>query len=412
MGCLLLTLSWQAAIIPGVGSHVNLLSHLRPDSDLVPCALSTAPGLDTIGLRGVVELQEVVVLHVRGVEVGAEGIKLLLEVLNTHEEQAVLLVFFQASLCYEFRGPALCVVVAPLALVRLGAPRVPDLDEAHADAQLLDTDDSECVALDQAITFGISIGPLVGASGRACGDDVSGLVVLLEHAPDLVGSHLLVLVGDVRRASHDPDSVLGVATDDMLVVAVQLGEGFLEESRPQGTIVTRLGEEGDLLALLVCSQGQEVIDDDSVGHVQFPELDSVDALLIQSVVFGEEDFFHAAGELSDGRSACEEPAVAEGALIDIVSGYAISEEGSASRGEHVVGAGPRDVARLRARDRLLTHVLPEEGAVVRLEDLVCVAFRACEDGRVLVGLNLSVADGGSAAGVGRVGLDLDLGLYQ
>ena len=53
----------------------------------------------------------------------------------------------------------------------------------------------------------------------------------------------------------------------MLVVAVVLGEGFLEDGRPQGTIVTRFGEEGGLLALLVFPQGQVVIDYDNEGHV-------------------------------------------------------------------------------------------------------------------------------------------------
>lgn len=102
----------------------------------------------------------------------------------------------------------------------------------------------------------------------------------------------------------------------VLVVAPVLGEGFLDECAPEGTIVTSMTKEG-IVSTTPCPSGHVVIDDNSVRNTERIELDSVDSFVVHSIVCVEENFLDAAFLLGEAGSSRLEPAVAECTLVDV-----------------------------------------------------------------------------------------------
>ena len=127
--------------------------------------------------------------------------------------------------------------------------------------------------------------------------------------------HLIV----ERSAREGSDSIVGVATDGVLVVTVVLGEGLLEEGTPDALILRDLGEEGGVAAVNPpsLSKRQVVIDDDRVRQTEGEEVHSVDTVATDLVVRVDENLLHAAWNFSENGGTRDEPAVADKALTHI-----------------------------------------------------------------------------------------------
>ena len=135
----------------------------------------------------------------------------------------------------------------------------------------------------------------------ACGStshDVSVFVSFFKPVPEAVNVDAIHVVCsfDSRRTSESADCLRWVTADDVLVVAVVLGEGFLEDGSPDCSIRANAG----VLGLAICVKGQVIIDDDCVRDAEGVEVDSVDTHRVDFVHIVEEDLFHATRVLRDG----------------------------------------------------------------------------------------------------------------
>ena len=163
-----------------------------------------------------------------------------------------------------------------------------------------------------------TLGKMVSATSSTLKDIIS-LVVGAQEGPkiikcDVITVHLIV----ERSAREGSDSIVGVATDGVLVVTVVLGEGLLEDGTPDALIFRDLGEESGVAAFNPpsLSKRQVVIDDDRVRHTEGEEVQGVDAVSADGIVV-EENLLHAAWDFSEDGSTRDEPAVADKALTHI-----------------------------------------------------------------------------------------------
>ena len=101
---------------------------------------------------------------------------------------------------------------------------------------------------------------------------------------------------DSRRTSESADCLRWVTANDVLVVAVVLGKGFLEDGSPDCSIRANAG----ILGLAISIQGQVIIDDDCVRDAEGVEVDTVDTHWADFIHVVEENPFHAARVLRDG----------------------------------------------------------------------------------------------------------------
>lgn len=182
--------------------------------------------------------------------------------------------------------------------------------------------------------------------------------------PEVVGGGFVVKVDFVGGAGHGLDGDIGSTALDMGVVAVVLGEGLLDDGDPHGAVSAEVREQGAIVTVPKLAHGQPVIDNDGVGDAESVEVDAVGTLTVELSVGVEEDLLHAARPLSNGRAGREEPAVAEGALDDVISADAIAEE-SLARGFEINGTLPGVLGSVHRV--LLTHVSPVHGVLVVTE---------------------------------------------
>lgn len=175
-------------------------------------------------------------------------------------------------------------------------------------------------------------------------------LVLGNLAPEilLADSTLLSVVVDVERSiAHGAGSDSCVAADDVLVVTVILGEGFLDDGNPEGTFIalfspiTEASEEGIALAV----QRKVVINDDGVRNTESEEVHSVDAVWAKLVCIVEEHFLNSAWDLCHCGAGRQEPAVAESSLLNVIGVHTIGTKKGMVR-EGVLGPGPSDLAGL------------------------------------------------------------------
>ena len=162
---------------------------------------------------------------------------------------------------------------------------------------------------------------------------------------------------------------------DVLVVAVVLGEGLLQNGHPESLVGPDMSEEG-IVAVAPRLHRQPVVDYDGVLDAQRPDIDAVDAVRAEAVGRVEEDLLQAVWNLSDCGSARQEPAVADVALAHVIGFDPIVAEQTV-RGEDVVDALPGD--EIRPLADILLHIVPEEG-FISCEVQVLVRLRALVDG--------------------------------
>lgn len=303
--------------VPCVGGDPNGLVDIRLDSGLNGGTFALAVG--SIGLvgEGVVQLEEVSVRPAISVVVDPGGKGLAMVVLNAHEEEAIIL-FGGADLGPEGISPGRAAI-SPFTGEALGAPRVAHLDEPIASAESSNANNSVGVAVSETVRVGIIVVARAGGTGA----DHGMLGINCDQSvPKVIGGDLILGVLFPGAAEESAGSVMRQATNKMDVVTPVLGESLLNDGAPHGAVRARRSKHGATPA----SEGQVVVDHHSVGDSESVELDSVDAIVVQLVGCVHEDLLNSAFFLSSRSSGGHEPAVADGALVDIVERVATAEK--------------------------------------------------------------------------------------
>jgi len=218
--------------------------------------------------------------------------------------------FFSKSI-----GP-LCRAVAPVAGVCVGAMGVPDLEESVSSGKLLSAKNSVCMAVVETISVLVGIATSRGAKGH----HVVGAIVLENLVPQSISSDFIVLHSFGWTTLDALDALHGVASDKMLVVAVELGKALLVDGAPDGLVSTDISKVG-----FGTIQREVVIDNDSVRDSEGVEVHRIDALSVENVLRVDEKLLDAAFLLSNSGGCGERPAVAKLTLDNIVGGGAITE---------------------------------------------------------------------------------------
>ena len=164
----------------------------------------------------------------------------------------------------------------------------------------------------------------------ACLNHGMRLDVLFHFSPELRLETLVLCIDEViGGASQEISGVFGVTTNDVLVIAMELGKSLLQDRRPQGAVLGYLGENCAwyLLPCLIipdCLGGEIVIDNYSVWNTEGVEVDSVGTRSIQLWFIVEEKTLHSAWLLSECRGCREEPTVAKLSLINVLMSNTIA----------------------------------------------------------------------------------------
>ena len=363
--------------------HPDLLSHRALNVQNVPGARRTAPEEATVLLTVVIQRQVVSLMPARGVFAEHGLLEQLMVVVNVHEEEAIvgsLLPLRMLGLDHGFElggprgarvGPVAPELVETLRVAQLDQPDVTGRDVGGAE-------DDVRVVLDEAVRL-LALVPGGGCRRR---DHVIDVVVLVDPVPERdCLQALLVRPVDVLVPNAGPrcpmqcaEGVHRVAGHDVLVVAVVLGEGLLQNGHPESLVGPDMSEEG-IVAVAPRLHRQPVIDYDGVLDAQRPDIDAVDAVRAEAVGRVEEDLLQAVWNLSDCGSARQEPAVADVALAHVVGFDPLVAEQTV-RGEDLADALPLDT-RLPITVSL-AHVPPEEAKLPR-EVWVRVRRRALVD---------------------------------
>ena len=151
--------------------------------------------------------------------------------------------------------------------------------------------------------------PIVVVTKGATLNDIVVFIRCLQGVPKSVHVDILVLVR--RRpggAVECLDSSCWVAANDVFVVAMVLGKGFLEDGTIDRFIPTWLGVQS-MVFIIPFLKWEIVIDNDCVRDTKGVELDGVDTVVAYIVV--QEDLLEAASFFGKGRSSGNEPAVAD-----------------------------------------------------------------------------------------------------
>ena len=172
------------------------------------------------------------------VEVDVGFFKACMVVFDRHVEDTVVSVLETKGVLHIFGDIIpLCAAVAPGSFVPLRAPRVPNLDESLSWDFCGDADDSVGVTFSETIILCVEMGlALFGSCG--CLNDLMGDVMFQKLGPESIngGDHLSVIILVVkffiRAAEEIPDSLLRPSTHGVLVVTMELCEGFLDDGTP------------------------------------------------------------------------------------------------------------------------------------------------------------------------------------
>jgi hypothetical protein len=150
--------------------------------------------------------------------------------LKRHEEETVVS-RFPASFGLKFVSPQIALV-GPVANVPLFSPRVLHLKKTLAVAQSQNGDDVVSVTLNNAVLVGSS----VAATGGTSHKDITSFVVGANPVPESITADLIVGGKIVWIAGHGAHTPAGVATDDVLVVALVFCKGFFKNRDPEGGV--------------------------------------------------------------------------------------------------------------------------------------------------------------------------------
>ena len=363
--------------------HPDLLGLRALNVQNASGACRAAPREITVLLTRVIQRQVVVIMPACGVFAEHGLLEQLMVVIDVHEEEAIVGSLLPLRMLGLDRGFALGgprgARVGPGAPELVEALRVAQLDQPDVTVRDVGgTEDDVRVVLDESFR----ILTLVIAAGRRRRDHVINCVVLVDPLPErdclqafLVRPVDLLVPNAGRRAPMQcAKGVHRVAGHDVLVVAVVLGEGLLQNGHPESLVGPDMSEEG-IVAVAPLLHRQPVVDYDGVLDAQRPDIDAVDAVRAEAVGRVEEDLLQAVWNLSDCGSARQEPAVADVALAHVVGFDPLVAEQTV-RGEDLADALPVDTRLPIALS--FAHVMPEESIQPR-EVRVVVRRRALVD---------------------------------
>lgn len=172
------------------------------------------------------------------VEIDVGFFKACMVVFDRHVEDTVVSVLETKGVLYIFGDIIpLRAAITPGSFVPLGAPRVPNLDESLSWDFCGDADDSVGVTFGETIILCVEMG-LALFSSCGCLNDLMGDVMFQKLGPESIngGDYLsvIILVVDlfIGAAEEIPDSLLRPSTRGVLVVTMELCEGFLNDGTP------------------------------------------------------------------------------------------------------------------------------------------------------------------------------------
>ena len=152
-------------------------------------------------------------------------------VLNGHEESTII-GLDPASFKLKGISPGIARIT-PLSSEAFRGPWVSHLDKSVSGGESLDSDNTVCVVVGEALLVSIEM----ASSGGTGLEDVIDLIVGAQDSPEFVSSFIFVPFTVEGGAREGSDGVVGVASDDVLVVAMVLGEGFLKDGSPETFIL-------------------------------------------------------------------------------------------------------------------------------------------------------------------------------
>ena len=132
-----------------------------------------------------------------------------------------------------------------------------------------------------------------------------------------------MLVLRPRSAVECLDGRCRIAADDVFVVAMVLGKGFLEDGTIDRFIFTYQSVQSMVIRAELFNW-KIVVDNDCVRDSKGVKLHGVDAVGAQ--LFVHEHFLQAAGFFGKGRSRRNEPAVADCSLTHVLRRHTIFAE--------------------------------------------------------------------------------------
>ena len=118
-----------------------------------------------------------------------------------------------------------------------------------------------------------------------------------------------------------------IAADDVFVVAMVLGKGFLED-RAIDRFIFACRSVQCMVVVARLLKWEIVVDNDSVRDAEGVELHGVDAVCAH--LFVHENFLHAASFFGKGRSSRNEPAVADCSLTHVLRRHTVFAEKTVS----------------------------------------------------------------------------------
>ncbi len=132
----------------------------------------------------------------------------------------------------------------------------------------------------------------------ACYNDIICIVSIHHRCPETVRGHVRVFKIFARSSKESLSSITGVTSNDVTVVAMELGEGLFNKGSPKRTIMGDLVKNSAWHVRLrgvvpLLPYWQVVVNDHSVGNTKGVHVDTIDTSLIEGLILVKEHFFNA-----------------------------------------------------------------------------------------------------------------------
>ena len=180
-------------------------------------------------------------------------------ILDGHPDDTILLVGGVTHFVLQGLSPV-ATEVTVAAIEAVSAPWVSHLDKSVSIGELLNAKSDIGVALDKTITV---VRCIVIARGSSL-EDVVLAVVLSQMVPKLIHTDIAVPVAFEGTTMKGSGRNIGVSTNNVLVVSMELGKCLLEDSAPERAVLTNVRENCPPVAFAAL-EWEPVVDDDGVG---------------------------------------------------------------------------------------------------------------------------------------------------
>ena len=243
----LLALLRVGSFVPGMNCDIDILVGLRWYLNVVSGASWTAPFPTAIRACHIIEKQEMVAVPPWGIVANDSRLPLLIVILQFHEKDAVI-DGFRSGFCLfsELRGPKRTRIIV-VTCVAFAAPRVPYL---HKLVSVWEYDDFKHHISVPTVQFARVL-LLVLNRFRVEVHHVISHIVPEHLSPQSVNGHTwsTVNVQIWRWLVKGAGCIARVASYQMRVVSVQLGEGLFKDQGPGGLVLWYVAKKSDKLLL-------------------------------------------------------------------------------------------------------------------------------------------------------------------